>query len=190
MNENTRHDGALTIGDVLPDFELPACVSIDKAYAENFKRITSADIKGKWSVLFFWPFDFTFVCPTEIVDFNNHIEDFEDRDTVLLGASADSEHVHLAWRKTHPDLKDLKFPMLADYNKQLTHALGIAHRETGAPTRTTVIADPEGIIRHVSSTDLNVGRNAREIVRVLDGLQSGELCPACWEKGEETLTIS
>src|SRR3989338_10324179 len=115
--EQTQKRGAIIIGEKFPEFSLNACVSIDKpSYFDNFKKISLADSKGKWRVIFFWPFDFTFVCPTELVDFNNHFKDFKDRDTVLLGASCDSEHVHFAWRKQHPDLKHIQYPMLADYN--------------------------------------------------------------------------
>lgn len=182
--------GALTVGDKFPDFKLKACVSIDKSYNDNFKDVSLSDSKGKWRCVFFWPLDFTFVCPTEITDFNKHFTDFKERDTVLLGASCDSEHVHLAWRKNHPDLKDLQFPMLADYNKTLSTDLGILAKGAGAPLRATFIIDPDNIIRYVDTCDLSVGRNTKEVIRVLDALQTGELCPSCWEKGQKTLDVA
>jgi peroxiredoxin (alkyl hydroperoxide reductase subunit C) len=131
--------------------------------------------------------DFTFVCPTEIAEFNRREKDFADRDTQLLGASTDTHHVHLAWRKSHADLKGLTYPMLADTKRELSAALGILHKEDGVPLRATFIVDPEGVIRHVSVNDLNVGRSVDEVLRVLDALQTDELCPCNWKKGEPTL---
>lgn len=182
--------GMLTIGDKFPDFKLDAVVSIDKKLDDNFKSISLNDSKGKWRCVFFWPLDFTFVCPTEIAEFNNHLSQFKDRDTVLLGASCDSKFTHLAWRKDHKDLKGLNFPMLADYKKELTTALGILHKGAGAPLRATYLIDPEGTIRWVEVNDLSVGRNVKEVLRVLDALQTGELCPCGWEKGDDTLQVA
>jgi peroxiredoxin (alkyl hydroperoxide reductase subunit C) len=176
----------LGIGEKFPEFSLPACVSIEKG--REFKTITSTDIRGKWSVVFFWPLDFTFVCPTEIAEFNNELRAFKDRDAVVLGGSTDSQFVHLAWRQHHPDLKNLGYPMLADNKKELTDALGILHRDEKVPLRATYIIDPEGVIRWVSVNDLKVGRNVKEVLRTLDALQTDELCPCNWEQGQETLT--
>ena len=175
----------LTIGDRFPNFDLAAVVSTDPKHA--FTRITDKSNAGKWKVVFFWPKDFTFVCPTEIAAFGKLHGDFDDRDTVLYGASIDSEFVHLAWRQNHPDLKDLPFPMLADIKRELSEALGILDRNEGVAMRATFIVDPEGIIRFVSVNDLSVGRNPQEVLRVLDALQTDELCPCNWQKGEETL---
>lgn len=187
----TTTNGMLTVGDRFPNFKLKACISADnKSYFDNFKEISLDDSKGKWRVFFFYPFDFTFVCPTEIVDFNNHYGEFKDRGAILYGASCDSEHVHLAWRKDHKDLKNISLALLADYNKELTTALGIKHKEAGAPLRATFIVDPENTIRYVDVCDLSVGRNAKEVIRVLDALQSGELCPACWDKGDDTVKVA
>jgi alkyl hydroperoxide reductase subunit AhpC len=182
--------GMLTIGDKFPTFKLDATVAIDKKMDENFKTISLSDYKGKWKTIFFWPLDFTFVCPTEIAEFNKHFGDFTDRGTVLLGASCDSKFTHLAWRKDHADLKGLKFPMLADYNKVLSTELGILHKAAGAPLRATFIVDPEDTIRWVDVCDLSVGRSVKEVIRVLDALQSGELCPCGWEKGDPTLKVA
>lgn len=177
---------SLTVGSKFPEFNKIATVSLEKG--EEFQDISNADMDGKWTVMFWWPKDFTFVCPTEIADFNNHFEDFEDRETVLLGASTDSEFVHLAWRKDHDDLRDLKFPMIADTSKSLAEELGILEENEKIAYRATFIIDPMGIIRWISINDLKVGRNVEEVVRVLDALQTDELCPCNWNKGEETLT--
>jgi alkyl hydroperoxide reductase subunit AhpC len=182
--------GMLTIGDKFPDFKLDATVAIDAKGDGNFKTISLNDSKGKWRTVFFWPLDFTFVCPTEIAEFNNNYAAFKDRDTVLLGASCDSKFTHLAWRKDHKDLKGLQFPMLADYKKELSTALGILHKQAGAPLRATYIIDPDNTIRWVEVNDLSVGRNVKEVLRVLDALQTGELCPCGWEKGDDTLKVA
>jgi len=137
-------------------------------------------------VVFFWPKDFTFVCPTEIAEFGRKCGDFADRDTQVLGASVDSEFVHLAWRRDHKDLRGLPFPMLADIRKDLSSALGVLDEE-GVAKRATFIVDPQGVIRFSSVTDMNVGRNVGEVLRVLDALQTDELCPCNWQRGEETL---
>jgi peroxiredoxin (alkyl hydroperoxide reductase subunit C) len=174
----------LTVGDKLPQFALKATVSEQLETA--FQTITNDSYPGKWLVVFFWPKDFTFVCPTEIAEFGRKNGDFADRDAQVLGASVDSEFVHLAWRKDHEDLKGLPFPMLSDLRKDLSSALGILDAE-GVAKRATFIVDPQGVIRFVSVTDMNVGRNVNEVVRVLDALQTDELCPCNWQRGEETL---
>ena len=175
----------LTIGDKFPAFDLKAVVSIDPKTA--FKPINDKTDEGQWKVVFFWPKDFTFVCPTEIAAFGKRNRDFADRDAQLLGVSTDNEYVHLAWRKSHPDLKELPYPMIADVRRDLSQALGILHPTAGVAMRATFIVDPEGIIRFVSVTDLDVGRNVDEVLRVLDALQTDELCPCNWHKGEPTL---
>ena len=176
----------LTIGDKLPSFDLQAAVS--REYGKEFASITHESHPGKWRVLFFWPMDFTFVCPTEIAEFGRRERDFADRDAQVLGASTDTQYAHLAWRNSHPDLKDLPFPMLADTKRELSSALGILHKQEGVALRATFIVDPEGIIRHVSVNDLDVGRNVDETLRVLDALQTGQLCPSNWRPGEATLS--
>ena len=175
----------LTVGDKFPSFDLNAVVDIDPAKA--FERITHESNKGKWKIVFFWPKDFTFVCPTEIAAFGKLNGDFNDRDAVVYGASIDSEFVHLAWRQNHADLKDLPFAMLADIKRELTTALGILDRQEGVAMRATYIVDPDNIIRFASVTDLNVGRNTQEVLRVLDALQTDELCPCNWQKGQDVL---
>lgn len=175
----------LTIGDKLPAFRLQATVSLAKG--EEFQEITNESYPGKWLVLFFWPMDFTFVCPTEIAEFGRRYRDFADRDAQVLGGSTDTQYSHLAWRRQHPDLQDLPFPMLADTRRELTGALGILHKEEGVALRATFIVDPNGIIRFVDVTDLSVGRSVHEVLRVLDALQTDELCPCGWEQGQPTL---
>ncbi len=175
----------LTIGDKFPSFDLKAVVSTDIKNA--FTQITSESDKGKWKVVFFWPKDFTFVCPTEIAAFGKLNKDFNERDAVVYGVSTDSEFVHLAWRQNHADLKDLPFAMLADIKRELSTALGVLDKNEGVALRATFIVDPEGVIRFVSVNDLSVGRNPAEVMRVLDALQTDELCPCNWQKGEEVL---
>ena len=175
----------LGVGKNFPDYRLNAVVSTDQSKA--FESIETSTHAGKWRVIFFWPMDFTFVCPTEIAAFGKLEKEFRARDAQLLGASTDSEYVHLAWRRDKDELKDLPFPMLADVKRELTTALGILDAEAGVAQRATYIIDPQGVIRFVYVTDLNVGRNPQEVLRVLDALQTDELCPCNWQKGDDTL---
>ncbi len=177
----------LGIGQKFPEFTVKATINNDVTTA--FININNKTYKDKWLVIFFWPKDFTFVCPTEIAEFGKMNKDFKDRDAQVLGASIDSEFVHLAWRQNHKDLKDLPFPMLADVKRELSGALGIIDPVEGVAQRATYIIDPEGVIRFAMVTDLNVGRNVKEVVRVLDALQTDELCPCNWEKGKETIKV-
>jgi lipoyl-dependent peroxiredoxin subunit C len=175
----------LGIGKQFPEYKLNAVVSTDQSKA--FQTIDSQTHSGKWRVIFFWPMDFTFVCPTEIAAFGKLEKEFRARDAQLLGASTDSEYVHLAWRRDKEELKDLPFPMLADVKRELTTALGILDSDAGVAQRATYIVDPQGVIRFAYVTDLNVGRNPDEVLRVLDALQTDELCPCNWQKGDDTL---
>ncbi len=175
----------LTVGDRFPPFDLKAAVSSEAHTA--FPSISNADLGGDWLVVFFWPKDFTFVCPTEIAAFGRLQREFADREAVLYGVSTDTEYVHLAWRQSHPDLKDLPFPMLADVKRELSQALGILDKQEGVCLRATFIVDPKGIIRFAAVNDLSVGRNPQEVLRVLDALQTDELCPCNWQKGEPVL---
>ena len=178
----------LTIGDKLPSFELMA--SIGREPGKEFTSISSTSFPGKWLVLFFWPMDFTFVCPTEIAGFGAREKDFAERHTVLLGASTDTHFVHLAWRERHPALKNLSLPMLADTKRELSTALGILDKKEGVALRATFIVDPEGVIRWASVNDLNVGRNIDEVIRTLDALRTGELTPCDWHPGDKTLSAA
>jgi len=178
----------LTVGDRLPAFRLQAVTSTDPG--KEFELLTDESFPGQWKVLFLWPMDFTFVCPTEIAEFGRRHADFAERDVQLLGASTDTHFVHLAWRKDHPDLADLPYPMLADTKRELSEALGVLHKDEGVPLRATFIVDPQGVVRHVSVNDLSVGRNVDEVLRILDALQTGELCPCNWKKDEPTLEVA
>jgi peroxiredoxin (alkyl hydroperoxide reductase subunit C) len=177
----------LGVGQKFPNFSVTATVSTDKNKA--FEPITQDTYANKWKVYFFWPKDFTFVCPTEIAAFGKLNNEFSDRDCQVLGASTDSEFVHLAWRNNHEDLKDLPFPMLADIKRELTSELGILDPDAGVAQRATYIVDPGNVIRFAYVTDLSVGRNPQEVLRVLDALQTDELCPCNWQKGEQTLSV-
>jgi peroxiredoxin (alkyl hydroperoxide reductase subunit C) len=177
----------LTVGEKFPAFELAATVDLDVHKA--FETITEKSFPGKWKVFFFWPKDFTFVCPTEIAAFGKMNKEFGNRNAQILGGSTDSEFVHLAWRNHHPHLKDLPFPMLSDIKHDLSEQLGILDLKAGVCLRATFIVDPEGTIRFVSVNDLSVGRNPQEVLRVLDALQTNELCPCNWHKGEETIHV-
>ncbi len=175
----------LTVGDTFPEFQLMAVTSLE--HGREFQEITDRSFPSKWRVVFFWPMDFTFICPTEIAEFGRRVVDFAARDAQVLGASTDTHYVHLAWRMSHPDLKDLPFPMLADTKRELVTALGVLHTRDGVALRATFIVDPEGTIRHASVNDLSVGRNVEEVLRVLDALQTDALCPCNWKRGDPTL---
>lgn len=178
------------VGSAFPAFNLTAAVSIEKNLEKAFKQINSLDYQGKWKLYFFWPKDFTFVCPTEIAAFGKLNKEFLDRDCQILGASTDSEFVHRAWREHHEDLRDLPFPMLADVKRELCEALGILDPNDGVAQRATYLVDPNGIVRFVSVYDMSVGRNPQEVLRALDALQSDELCPCNWQKGQETIRLA
>jgi peroxiredoxin (alkyl hydroperoxide reductase subunit C) len=178
----------LGIGQKFPAFNLKGVVSSDIKTA--FKDISLDSYKGKWKVIFFYPKDFTFVCPTEIAGFGKLNKSFTDRDAVVLGGSTDSEFVHLAWRQQKDELKTLPFPLISDIKRELTSALGILDPAEGVAQRAAYIVDPQNVIRFVYVTDLSVGRSPEEVLRVLDGLQSDELCPCNWQKGQETLKVA
>lgn len=178
----------LKIGDQLPSFQVTGVISDN--VKDAFINVDSASYPNKWKVIFFWPKDFTFVCPTEIAEFGRLNNEFSDRDTQVLGASTDSEFVHLAWKQHHPDLRTLPFPMLSDIKRELTTALGVLDEKEGVAQRAVFIVDPDNIIRFVMVTDLNVGRNPKEVLRILDALQTDELCPCNWQKGEDTLQVA
>lgn len=190
LTDRIMENRVISIGSKFPSFKKQAVVSIEQG--KEFSELTSEQLindDNHWTVMFWWPKDFTFVCPTEIAEFNKNYSEFRDRDTTLIGASTDSEFVHAAWRRDHEDLRGLKFPMLADTSKSLAEELGILESNEKVAYRATFIIDPQGIVRWVSIYDLNVGRNVAEVLRVLDALQTDELCPCNWKKGEETLTV-
>jgi len=175
----------LGLGALFPNFSLHACVSAEPG--SEFRTVDSRDLDGTWSVVFFWPRDFTFVCPTELMEFNRALREFRALSAKVFGASADSHHSHLAWRKENPDLRNLEFPMLADDRKQLAEELGILDPVEEVPFRATYLIDQERKIRWLCVNDLSVGRNTGEVLRVLAALQCGQLCPANWRPGQATL---
>lgn len=178
----------LKIGDTFPSYHLKGVISA--SIKDAFIDVNQDHYHDKWKVYFFWPKDFTFVCPTEIAEFGKLYDEFMDRDAQLLGVSTDSEFVHLAWKEQKSELRNLPFPMLSDIKRNLTHSLGILDEKEGVAQRGTFIVDPQNIIRFIMVTDLNVGRNPKEVLRILDALQTDELCPCNWQKGEKTLEIA
>lgn len=180
----------IQVSEKLPDFNLKATAGrklIDINIDNVFIDINQNSYPDKWLILFFYPKDFTFVCPTEIAAFAELHTEFQERDAQILGASCDSEFVHWAWRKHQEELHDLPFPLLADVKRELSSKLGILDPHASVSQRATFIIDPAGILRFVMITDLNVGRNPKEVLRILDALQTDELCPCNWSKGDATL---
>ena len=180
-----------TVGDKLEPFKVSGVKPGFNQHEENgvsaFEDITESSFPGKWKVIYFYPKDFSFVCPTEIVGLNSLAKDFEDRDAVLLGGSTDNEFVKLAWRREHPDLSKLGHYQFGDTTGSLVDQLGIRDKSAGVALRATFIVDPENTIQHVSVNNLNVGRNPEEVLRLLDGLQTDELCPCNRTVGGGTL---
>jgi peroxiredoxin (alkyl hydroperoxide reductase subunit C) len=182
----------LGIGAPFPQYSLTALVPGNlaevqaKSPADYFTTIDSSSFPGLWRVVFFWPKDFTFVCPTEIAEFGRLNADFADRDAQVLGVSVDNEFVHHAWRRQHEDLRDIPFPMLSDLRRELTAAAGVLN-EDGVADRATFVVDPNGIVQFSMVTAGSVGRNVSEVLRVLDALQTDELCACNWRQGDPTL---
>ena len=177
----------LTVGDRFPAFQLKAVSGNDPASA--FRDVDQTSWRDQWLVLVFYPKDFTFVCPTELAGFGKLVREFADRDTQVLGVSTDSEFVHLAWRQSHADLKTLPYPLLSDLRRDLSAELGILDPD-GVARRATYVVDPQGIIRFAMVTDGKVGRSPDEVLRVLDALQTDELCPCNWKPGQPTLQVA
>ena len=170
---------ALQIGQTAPSFDLEGVVG------KEFKKVKLEDYKGKWVVLFFYPLDFTFVCPTEIQEFSKRHAEFEKLDAQVLGASVDSKFSHLAW--INSELGELNYPLLSDITKQVSRAYDVLDEEGGVSFRGTFIIDPEGNLRYALKHDNSIGRSVEELLRSLQALQSGELCPAEWKPGGEFL---
>ena len=168
------------IGQPAPQFTADAVVD-----GGEFKEISLNQFKGKWVVLFFYPLDFTFVCPTEITQFREQLKAFKEAGAEVLGCSVDSVHSHRRWIKD--DLKELGYPLIGDITKRMSRDYGVLLEDKGVATRGTFIIDPEGKIQYMGIHNLNVGRDAHEILRVLQGLKSGELCSAGWKPGQPHL---
>lgn len=174
------------VGLPAPDFTLETALG----NGQDFGKVSLSDYKGKWLVLFFYPLDFTFVCPTEIIALSDAYEDFKDFDTEILGVSTDSVHSHRAWINTPRDkngLGGLNYPLAADVLKTTARNYGVLDEEAGFAHRGLFIIDPEGVLRYQVVTDENVGRSTEETLRVLQALQSGGLCAANWRPGQATL---
>ena len=175
----------LGLGERFPEFSLQACVSAEPG--SEFRVVDSRELEGTWTAIFFWPLNFTFVCPTELVEFNRALREFRALGARVFGASGDTHHSHLAWRTEEPALRNLEFPMLADADRTVATELGILDPTEQVPLRATYLLDQERKIRWLCVNDLSVGRSTGEVLRVLAALQCGELCPANWKPGQATL---
>lgn len=166
------------VGQYAPDFEAEAVVNHD------FKKVKLSDYRGKWVVLFFWPLDFTFVCPTEVTAFSRRINEFKELGAEVLGASTDSKYTHLAWKEK---IGEINYPMISDITKEISSQYGVLLDAEGISLRGLFIIDPDGKLRYEVVHDLSIGRNVDEVLRVIKALQTGELCPVNWKEGMETL---
>lgn len=178
---------SVLVGRKAPDFT-SAAVMPDGSINENFKL---SDYRGKPVVLFFWPLDFTFVCPSEIIAHDHRLEGFKERGVQLIGVSIDSQFTHHAWRKTQPKnggIGEVQFPMVADVSHSIMNAYGIAHPEAGVAMRASFLIDKNGVVQHQVVNNLPLGREVDEMLRMVDALQfheeHGEVCPAGWQKGQ------
>lgn len=167
------------VGKTAPDFTLEGVLHGD------FKKYSLSDYRGQWVVLFFYPLDFTFVCPTEITAFNDAYETFQKLNTEVLGVSTDSVFSHKAWMES--TLGELKFPLLSDMTHMMSYDYGVLIEEEGISLRGVFLIDPDGILKMSIIHDNNIGRNVDEVIRVLKAAQTGELCPVNWNEGQKTL---
>ena len=179
------------VGETLPDFKITGVKPRFNRHEENgesaFETLTPQSFPGKWKVIFFYPKDFTFVCPTEIAEFARLNPQFEERDAVVLGGSTDNEHAKLGWRREHPDLTGLPMWNFADTSGRFARALGVLNEDEGVAQRATLVVDPDNVVQHIYVTNLNVGRNPQDTLRVLDALQTDELCPCNRAVGGDVL---
>ncbi|MHB0976369.1 MAG: peroxiredoxin [Candidatus Aquicultorales bacterium] len=174
------------VGAEAPDFSMEA---VDGS-GEDFTTVSLADFRGKWLVFFYYPNDFTFVCPTEIVGISKRIDEFKKLNAEVLGASTDSKYSHKAWINAPQDqngLGKINYPLAADFTKEVARRYGVLIEEEGVALRGLFIIDPEGVVRYCVVHDLDVGRSVGETLRVLQALQSGGLCPVEWQPGQPTL---
>lgn len=181
---------SLLVGEKAPNFKGMALVGGDAstlAPDNGFAEISLEGYKGKWVVLFFYPLDFTFVCPTEIESFGKHYEEFKKLNCEVVACSTDSVFSHLAWRSSHPGLKNLPYPMLADFTRETSRNYEVLKESTGYALRGLYIINPEGILQYSVIHPEAVGRNTKEVLRVLEALQSGKQTPCEWTPGEDTL---
>ena len=178
---------SVLVGKPAPDFTAPAVLASGEI-VEDFKL---SRLKGKYVVLFFWPLDFTFVCPTEILAHDRRVEAFTSKDVEVVGISIDSQFTHFAWRNTpvkEGGIGPVQFPMVADVKHEITRAFGIEHPDAGVALRASFLIDRDGIVQHQVVNNLPLGRNVDEMLRMVDALQfteeHGEVCPAGWNKGD------
>lgn len=174
------------VGRPAPDFNMLSTKNLDTLQ----ERVKLEDYRGKWLVFFFYPLDFTFVCPTEITAMSDRAQEFFDLDADILACSTDSVHSHRAWIRTSREdngLGDIRFPIASDITKEVSRAYDVLIEEDGVALRGLFIVDPEGILRYQVVHDLNIGRSVDETLRVLEALQTGGLCPANWKPGQKTL---
>jgi peroxiredoxin (alkyl hydroperoxide reductase subunit C) len=174
------------VGSKAPNFNLESTKDLENLNV----NVSLEDYAGKWLVLFFYPLDFTFVCPTEITAFSDRYQEFQDLDAEILGVSTDSKFSHRAWINTPREqngLGQLNFTLAADYNKTLSRDFGVLLEDKGIALRGLFIIDPQGVVQHATINSLNVGRNVDEVLRVLEACQTGGLCPANWKPGQKTL---
>jgi peroxiredoxin (alkyl hydroperoxide reductase subunit C) len=174
------------VGSKAPNFNMPSTKNLEKLDV----NVSLEDYRGKWLVLFFYPLDFTFVCPTEITALSDRAQEFKDLDAEILGVSIDSVYSHRAWINTPREkngLGELNFPLASDITKEVSRAYGVLLEDKGIALRGLFIIDPEGVVQHATINSLNVGRSVDETLRVLEALQTGGLCPANWKPGQATL---
>ncbi len=176
------------VGQPAPDFNMPSTKNID-TLGDNVKL---SDYKGKWLILMFYPLDFTFVCPTELIHFSDRLEEFQGVGAEVVGVSTDSVHSHRAWLKTPQDkngIEGVKYPIASDVGGKLAKAYNILVEEANIALRGLFIVNPEGVLQYSVIHDLNIGRSVDETLRVLQGLQTGGLCSADWKPGQENLKV-
>ena len=170
----------LMVNQKAPDFTLEGVVG-----KGDFKKVSLQDYRGKWVVFFFYPLDFTMVCPTEIQEFSKREAEFKRMNAIVLGCSCDSKYSHREW--INGNLGALTYPLLSDINRDAARKYGALIEDSGFATRATFIVDPEGVLQYALYHNTNVGRSVSETLRVLEALQTGERCPVDWKKGEKTL---
>lgn len=183
---------SLKLGQPAPAFTLASTKGATSPKTLG-KPISLSDYHGKWLIFFFYPLDFTFVCPTEILALSDRYQEFLDLDADVLGASTDSVHSHFAWINTPLEkngIAGLKFPLVADYTKEIARAYGVLDETSGVAQRGLFIIDPEGVLKYATVTADNVGRSVEETLRVLQALQTGGLCPAEWTPGKQLLSVA
>lgn len=179
--EDEMFDIAPKVGQPAPEFE-----NLLSYHKGEFHKVSLDDYKGKWLVLFFYPRDFTFICPTEIQEFGRLYPEFQKLNCEILAASTDSEHAHKAWFETDDRLKEVSYPIIADTTQDLADVYGVLDVD-GSAQRGTFVIDPEGTLKFMLISADSVGRNIPEMLRVVEALQTGERCPANWEHGKKTL---